>query len=130
MFENRLANWLRDNGIKAWKDGASGGGSREKGDIGNNINMTMESKAAKNIKLMEWWKQVKKSANVHHNPPVLFIHQDGMGEKEWLVVMHNEDWLDLIKGEKEVKTDYQKPEMKWAMMNAREAIRKAIKFLE
>ena len=39
LWENRLANWLKDNGIRAWKDGASGGGNREKGDIGNNLDM-------------------------------------------------------------------------------------------
>lgn len=103
-WENRLANWLRDNGVKAWKDGASGGGNREKGDIGNNMDMTIESKASKTVKLMEWWGQVKESADKHHNAPVLFIHKDGMGESEWLVVMHSDDWLDrIVKQENQVE---------------------------
>lgn len=97
QWENKLANWLRDHGIKAWKDGASGGGNREKGDVGNNLNMTIESKACKTIKLMDWWRQVNKSANMHHNQPVLFIHQDGMPDNEWIVCMHSEDWVEMVK---------------------------------
>lgn len=97
IWENKLSNWLCDNGIKAWKDGASGGGNREKGDVGNSIDITIESKASKVIKLMEWWRQVEHSASMHRNSPTLFIHQDGMPDKEWLVVLHSEDWLDLIK---------------------------------
>lgn len=96
-WENNLANWLRDHGVKAWKDASSGAGSREKGDIGNNLDMTIESKAAKTIKLMEWWEQVDYAAAIHHNQPVLFIHQDGMRKNEWLVVMHSEDWIELVK---------------------------------
>lgn len=98
LWENKLANWLRDHGIKAWKDGASGGKDREKGDVGNNIDFTIESKAAKNISLMDWWKQVSKSASMHHNSPLLFIHQDGMRSEppEWLVVLHSEDFIELL----------------------------------
>ena len=33
--ENNWANWLIDNGIKAWRDTQSGGGTREKADVGN-----------------------------------------------------------------------------------------------
>ena len=97
VWENRLANYLTDHGMKAWKDGHSGGGTREKGDIGNNMDLTIESKAGKTIKLMEWWRQVEKSASIHHNSPVLFIHQDGMRVDEWLVVMHSEDWMEAMR---------------------------------
>lgn len=97
LWENRLAHWLTDHGYKAWRDGYSGGGSREKGDIGNNMDMTIESKAGKNINLMEWWRQVDKNASIHHNSPVLFIHQDGMRVDEWLVVMNSEDWIEMLK---------------------------------
>lgn len=97
LWENKLANWLTDNGIKASKDGHSGGGSREKGDIVNNIDCTIESKACKKIELMEWWRQVEKNASTQGNSPLLFIHQDGMKDKEWLVTMHSEDWLFMVK---------------------------------
>ena len=132
LWENKLANWLRDNGIKAWKDGASGGGSREKGDVGNNIDMTIESKACKNIKLMEWWKQVDKSADIHHNTPVLFIHQDGMPDNEWLVVMHSEDWMDrLIKEEKgfELEETSNQRELKYKTEKAISALKELLKYM-
>lgn len=130
IWENNLANWLRDNGIKAWKDGASGGGNREKGDIGNNMDMTIESKAGKNIKLMEWWDQVKKSAGMHQNTPVLFIHQDGMGSEDWLVVMRNHDWLEAVKTplvETGITTDEKK--MEWALKGLKVALNNVLKFI-
>jgi len=110
IWENKLANWLRDNGIKAWKDGASGGGNREKGDVGNNIDMTIESKAYDKISLMEWWKQVSKSASHHKNQPVLFIHQNRMPDNNWLVVMDSNDWVELVKGSGEIDTSYVDPQ--------------------
>ena len=45
--ENKFANWLVKNGIKAWKDSASGGGNNEKADIGNNLNLHFEVKTVK-----------------------------------------------------------------------------------
>lgn len=128
IWENKLANWLKDHGVRAWKDGASGGGSREKGDIGNDLDMTIESKAGKNIKLMEWWKQVDESASMHHNSPVLFIHQDGMPDNNWLVVMNSEDWIEFIKEKKE--TDYQDPTRKWEIKSLIDAAKKVIKHYE
>ena len=130
IWENKLANWLVDNGIKAWKDGMSGGGNREKGDVGNNIDMTIESKAAKKIELLVWWKQVVRSASKHNNTPVLFIHQDGMPDKEWLVVMHNEDWINLAKAVDFVDTTYEDPTRKYEVRNAIEALKKVLKHYE
>ena len=108
-WENKLTNWLRDNGIRAWRDSQSGGGNREKGDVGNNVNMTIESKAAKVVKLPEWWRQTENSASLHGNTPVLFIHQDGMPDREWLVVMHSEDWKLLVKSSTEIDTSFIDP---------------------
>ena len=103
-WELNLAKWLRLNGIKAYRESSSGGGNAERGDIINNMNFTIESKAAKNINLMEWWRQVCHSASMHHNSPVLFIHQDGMARDSWLVVMESGDWLELIKQSNELLT--------------------------
>lgn len=134
VWENKLANWLHSHGIKAWKDGASGGGNREKGDVGNNVDLTIESKAAKTICLPEWWKQVAHSADMHHNRPVLFIHRDGMPDMEWLVVMTSGDWIDIFKrslGEKEIVEVLAEDsrEKKWAMENLKAAANRALKFL-
>lgn len=115
IWENKLAKWLSSYGVKAYKDGFSGGGNREKGDIINNLNMTIESKAAKNIKLMEWWEQVSKSASLQRNKPVLFIHQDGMPDNNWLVVMDSNDWIEHIQGENEAEIDNT---LDWTQKNA------------
>lgn len=125
MWENKLAKWLTEHGIKAYKDGHSGGGTREKGDIINNIDCTIESKAAKNIKLMEWWKQVEKSASIQKNQPLLFIHQDGMPDNEWLVVMHSEDWAEMAKNSTEVET-VGLPQDSWERNRALENLKTAI----
>ena len=133
LWENKLANWLRDHGYKAWKDGASGGGSREKGDVGNNLDMTIESKACKKVELMKWWKQVSKSADMQKNAPVLFIHQDGMGDNEWLTVLHSEDFMDLLKGDSLPEQDYTPEEdrnKKWQLEKTLTEIKKLIKMFD
>lgn len=99
LWENRWANWLRDNGIKAWKDGASGGGDREKGDVGNNLNLHMEVKGVKAINLKKVWAKAQLECQKTHNQPLIAIHFDGMRDDEFLVVIDNHNWLDLVKGE-------------------------------
>lgn len=133
QWENKLKNWLLDNGVKAWRDNQSGGGDREKGDVGNNLDMTMESKASKNIKLMDWWGQVSSSAEKHRNTPVLFIHQDGMPDQEWLVVMHSDDWIErIVKAEpverEEVSSD-DKREMQWKLQQVVTSCKQLLKVI-
>lgn len=129
-FENIWANWLVDHGIKAWKDGASGGGDKEKGDVGNNLNLHMEVKAVKRINLKEVWKKAEYECQKTHNRPLLAIHFDGMAEDEFLVVINNYDWLDLIKGEDTYETDYEDTKKKYAIKNLVESAKKVIKFYE
>lgn len=128
VWENRLAEYLTSKGIRAWKDSASGGGNREKGDIGNDLDFCIESKAAKNIKLMEWWGQVSRSASQQQNSPVLFIHQDGMPAQEWLVVMHSEDWVEFVQNEKQ--SEYTDPKLKWAIKSAIDSLKRVLKLLD
>jgi len=94
--EHDFAHWLMDNGIKAYRNSMSGG-SLWKGDISNNLDITIEVKTVKKMNVMDAWKQVSKDAGIAHNAPVLAIHFDGRPKGEWLMIMHNEDWLDLIK---------------------------------
>lgn len=129
IWENKLANWLRSHGFKAYKDPSSGS-FYEKGDIANDMGLTIESKAAKKVNLMEWWKQVDEAAAHQRNEPVLFIHVDGMPDNEWLVVQHSEDWIEARKGNSETEQNYQDPKAKWAFQNARDALRQALKYLE
>lgn len=95
-FENKFANWLKDNGIKAWKDGASGGGTREKADVGNNLNLHFEIKAVKRINLQEVWKKALLECGKTHNDPVIAIHFDGMKDDNFLMVLDNHHFLDIL----------------------------------
>src|SRR3990167_3415941 len=98
--EHELAHWLVENGIKAFRNSMSGG-SVWKGDIANNIDLTIECKTVKKINLMEAWRQVSRDASIAHNSPVLAIHFDGMGNKQWLCVIHSEDFLEYLKYKQE-----------------------------
>ena len=94
--EHALAHWLVANGIKAFRNSMSGG-SVWKGDIANNIDLTIEVKTCKKINLKECWAQVNRDASIAHNSPLLAIHFDGTPNNTWLMVLHSEDWIELIK---------------------------------
>lgn len=130
IWENKLTNWLRDHGIKAWRDNASGGTHRERGDVGNSLNMTIESKSGKNVALMEWWGQVVRSASMQGNQPVLFIHKDGMPDNEWVVCMHSNDWIEFVKGESKMQEIEEQPRQAlYNLERARHHVRQALKDL-
>lgn len=99
--EHLFAHFLKDNGIKAYRNSMSGG-SVWKGDIGNDIDLTIEVKTVKKLNLLEAWKQVNRDASIAHNQPVLAIHFDGMGKNEWLVVTHSNDFVEMLKAYKAV----------------------------
>lgn len=94
--ENEFSNWLYENGFKAWRNGSSGAGLY-KGDINNSMDCTFEVKTVKKINLLKAWQQVNKDSSIAHNMPVLAVHFDHMPKKEWLMVIHSEDWLDMMK---------------------------------
>lgn len=94
--EHELAHWLVENGVKAFRNSMSGG-SIWKGDIANNLDLTIEVKTVKKLNVQEAWRQVSKDASTAHNSPVLAIHFDNMPKREWLVVIHSEDWLEMLK---------------------------------
>lgn len=93
--EHNFAHWLMSKGIKAFRNSMSGG-SVWKGDIANDLDLTIEIKTVKKINLQEAWRQVNKDASIAHNSPVLAIHFDNMPKNEWLVVLHSEDWAHLL----------------------------------
>ena len=99
--EHEFAHWMKENGLRAFRNSMSGG-SVWKGDIANDLDLTIEIKTVKKINLLEAWRQVNRDASIAHNSPVLAIRFDNMPKREWLVVMHINDWLDLIKAEKGV----------------------------
>jgi len=94
--EWELAHWLKDNGFDAFRNCMSGG-SVWKGDVANSLDLTIEVKTVKKINLQEAWRQVNRDASTAHNSPLLAIHFDNMPKKEWLMVVHSEDWLEMIK---------------------------------
>lgn len=93
--ENEFANWLQENGVKAWRNGSSGAG-QYKGDINNSLDCTFEVKTVKRINLQEAWRQVNRDASVAHNTPVLAIRFDNMPKRNWLIVINSEDWIHSV----------------------------------
>jgi len=94
--ENEFANWMQENGIKAYRNSSSGAGLY-KGDINNSLDCTFEIKTVKKINLQDAWYQVNRDASIARNTPILAIHFDGMGKKEWLIIQHSESWLESLK---------------------------------
>ena len=101
-FENFVANWFTDNGVKMWRDSASGGGSREKADCGNNLNIHLECKAVKGINLKEVWHKAEYECEKTHNQPCLAIHFNGMPDDKFLIVIDNWYFLELLTGAKTI----------------------------
>lgn len=128
--ENAFANFLIGNGIKAWKDGASGGGNNEKADVGNNLNIHFEVKTVKKINLKEVWYKAVHECGKTHNDPVLAIRFDGMPADEWLMVLHSEHFIDLLKGDKDAGENYLDPKHKWAITQLIESAKKVVKIYE
>lgn len=93
--EHSFAHWLMSKGIKAFRNSMSGG-SIWKGDIANDLDLTIEVKTVKKINLQEAWRQVERDASIAHNSPVLCIRFDKMPKDQWLIVLHSEDWADLL----------------------------------
>lgn len=123
--ENEFANWLQENGIKAYRNSASGA-TTAKGDINNSMDLTIEVKTAKHINLKKCWQQVKRDSELASNTPLLAIHLDGMADKKWLIVQDCDNWLEAIKSKKvEVKSGVDK----WKLIHLKEAINKVLRDL-
>lgn len=127
--ENKFANWLLSHGIKAGRDSASGGGLA-KGDIHNDLDLTIEVKTVKGIGLKEAWRQVDGDAALARNAPLLAIHFDGMPENTWLIVQHSNDWIEQIKGEHTAPTPYTDPRVLRAAQTAVDGMKRFINLIE
>lgn len=126
--ELRFAAFLRDHGLKAFKQ-ASSGAHASKGDITNSIDCTIEVKTVAKINLKEAWGQVEGDASMARNQPVLAIQYDGMRPNEWLMVMHSEDWVELMKRE---QPEEQVPDQrkKYALQRLVESAKAVIKLYD
>lgn len=127
--ENNFANWLQANGIKAYRNSASGA-TTAKGDVNNSIDYTFEVKTVKRINMQEAWRQVKRDAEMASNTPALAIHFDGMPEDKWLMVMDCDDWLEAIKTP-QVQTGETTDgkQMRWALEGLKIALQKVLKYV-
>jgi hypothetical protein len=93
-FETRIAKLIRQKlGIKAIRDPRSGAGQVYKADIAvPGMQVHIEAKSQKTIKLGEWWSQTIKDAG--YKVPVLMIE---LGGYEDLVALRINDYLDMVK---------------------------------
>lgn len=129
--ENLFAQFLVKNGIKAWRDSASGGGMNEKADIGNNLNLHFEVKTVKRINLLQVWKKCLVECQKTHNIPVIVTHFDNMPENEWLMTISSQYFLELLQGESApVDMTYEDPRKKYEVKNAIEALKRVLKHYE
>lgn len=131
--EHNFSRWLVSNGIKAHRNVMSGG-SIWKGDIANDLNLTIEVKTVKRINLQNAWKQVIRDSKLASSTPTLVVKFDGMPEDRFLVVIDNYDWLDLIRKTPEEKIVIEQAtdsrEKKWAIQNTITSLKKLLKFYE
>lgn len=100
--ENALANYMQSQGIKMYRNSSSGAGM-SKGDINNNLDLTIEVKTVKKINLQTAWSQVNRDASIAKNMPVLAIHYDGMRKDNWIICLDSEDFIDMLKKYKDIK---------------------------
>lgn len=132
--ENDWANWLQKESIcNAYRNSSSGANTR-KSDVHNDININFEVKTVKKLNLLKAYKQSESDCKMTHSTPYVVIHFDGMPKDQWLVVMNNWDWKDLImksevRGEIIVDDSRDKKTAIYNIDYAMESLRKAKKFL-
>lgn len=135
--ENLFATFLQQHGFKAYKNSSSGG-NHNKSDIHNNLDINFEVKTIKKINLLKAWKQTDRDSSLARSMPMLAIHFDGMREMEWLMVMHSEDFMDMLKKSRTAQkitvplnevTTQETRDRNYALQNLKSALSKAMKYL-
>lgn len=126
QLENHIADQMRSKGIdnKAIRDGASGAGTREKGDIITSAqvfgrNLGLEAKNQKNAHLNEWWKQTQKLELLGREPVLVYkLEREQYGDAK--AVVYLDTLLDMIralqiknKPESDNKNEYYKKQAKF-----------------
>lgn len=116
LLENHVADQIVAKGIdpRARRDGASGAGTREKGDIQTSMmilgqNAGIECKNHKNLSIKEWWNQTKKLESLGREPMLVYKIQ-GQGFEDTLVTMYLDTILDLIRASGSSKIEPQSKE--------------------
>jgi len=107
-LEDYIADKLISKGIdlKARRDGASGAGIREKGDIITSAsifgrNLGIEAKNHKTPHIKDWWKQAQK-LKLLGREPVLAYKLENEQYEEAKVVIYLNTFLDMVKALSEI----------------------------
>lgn len=142
ILEDHIADQIVALGLdpKARRDGASGAGNREKGDIITSLmvlgqNVGIEAKNQKTLCIPEWWRQTKKLESLGREP-VLAFKQFGEPLEETKVVIYLDTFLRLAKlaegkDEKPVQDDDTQAgrDRRYKLERARVAIAEALRVL-
>lgn len=140
-LENYVADQIVSKGIdsKARRDGGSGNGDREKGDIVTSMmilgqNAGIECKNQKNISIQDWWRQTKLLEKLQREPILVFKIEDERWE-ETKCVVYLDTLLELIKLSNTEKIYQEIPQedsrdKKYAIQQALTALKKLEKYYE
>lgn len=93
--ERDFADWLQSKGVKAYRNSSSGN-NQWKSDVHNNLGLNIEVKTVKRLNLLEAWKQTDRDSSLAKTSPLLAVHFDRMPQNEWLIVLHSEDWIEML----------------------------------
>lgn len=103
LLEDYVADQIVAKGIdpKARRDGASGAGNREKGDIITSMmvlgqNAGFECKNQATLSIPDWWRQTKKMESLSREP-ILAFKIFGEPLEETKVVIYLDTFLELVK---------------------------------
>ncbi len=135
LLEDHVADQIVAKGLdsKARRDGASGAGNREKGDICTSMmvlgqNAGIECKNQATLSIPDWWRQTKKMESLGREPILAFkIYGEPLTETK--VVIYLDTFLELVKlanNEKiyEEVVPEDSREKKYAIQNAIVALKK------
>lgn len=141
LLESYVADQIVFKGIdpKAHRDGASGAGNREKGDINTSMmvlgqNAGIECKNQSTLKIQDWWRQTKKLESLSREP-ILAFHIENEAWEETKVVIYLDTFLELVKLSNNDKTYEEVPaednnEKKWKIQSAIRALKDLLKQYE
>lgn len=144
LLEDYVADQIIEKGLdaRARRDGASGAGNREKGDVMTAMqilgrNVGIECKNQKTLCIPEWWRQTRK-LEVLQREPVLAFKQFGESLEETKVVIYLSTLLDLVAAANAAEGKAPEPadnseknrKMKWALNDLRQAANKVMHLLE
>lgn len=138
LLEDYVADQIVVKGLdaKARRDGASGAGNREKGDISTSLmvlgqNVGFECKNQATLHIQEWWKQTKKMESLSREPVLVFkIYGEPLEETK--VVIYLDTFLEMAKSSKE-RTEQPGTQddrnLQWALEGLKRAINNVLKLI-